>query len=69
MSKEDYLDGIRCTLRQLGIPDLDEAWLEEFVFQFEGIMDAVKPLNNLDLPREEPSQIFVNYHGKRLPNE
>ena len=69
VSEAGYLDRIRFTMRQLGLPDLDEALLEEFMFQFEGIMNRVNPLNNLDMPQEEPSQIFVNYGGKRFLNE
>ena len=51
------------TMRRLGVARLQKEWLEEFVYQLEGILEAVSPLDQLDLPQEEPAQIFINPRG------
>ena len=63
MADTPDVDTLRRTMQQLGVARLKEEWLEEFAYQLEGILEVVRPLDQLDLPQEEPARIFINPKG------
>ena len=45
---------------RLGAGQLDEAWLERFAQEVQGLVEMGNKLDEMDLTTEMPANIFVN---------
>jgi hypothetical protein len=45
---------------RLGVGQLDEAWLDRFALELQGLVEMGRKLDELDLSTEEPANIFIN---------
>ncbi len=56
-SKPD-LETLRRAIEQLGFTPVEETWLDRVAFQLGGFLDSLRPLDDLDLSKEEPATVF-----------
>ncbi len=54
------VDTLRIAMDRLGVGQLDEAWLERFALELQGLVEMGRRLEDLDLQGEEPANIFIN---------
>ncbi len=53
-------DTLRVAMDRLGVGQLDEAWLDRFAVELQGLVEMGRRLDELDLSAEQPANIFVN---------
>ena len=63
MADPPDIETLRRAIQQLGVANVKEEWLQGFAFQLQGYLDAIRPLDKLDLLQEEPARIFTNPKG------
>ena len=51
---------LRLAMDRLGAGQLDEAWLERFAQEVQGLVEMGNKLDEMDLTTEMPANIFVN---------
>ena len=51
---------LRIAMDRLGVGQLDEAWLDRFAVELQGLVDMGRKLDELDLGSEQPANIFIN---------
>ncbi len=51
---------LRIAMDRLGVGQLDEAWLDRFALELQGLVEMGRKLDELDLSTEEPANIFIN---------
>ena len=54
---------LRIAMKRLGAGQLNEAWLDRFAQELQGLVDMCRKLDELDLSSEEPANIFINRGG------
>jgi hypothetical protein len=53
-------DTLRIAMDRLGVGQLDEAWLDRFAAELQGLVEMGRKLDEMDLTTEQPANIFVN---------
>ena len=53
-------DTLRIAMDRLGAGQLDEAWLDRFAREVQGLVEMGNKLDEMDLTAEMPANIFVN---------
>ena len=51
---------LRMAMDRLGAGELDEAWLDRFAVEVQGLVEMGNKLDEMDLTAEMPANIFVN---------
>ena len=51
---------LRMAMDRLGAGRLDEAWLDRFAQEVQGLVEMGNKLDEMDLTAEMPANIFVN---------
>ena len=54
------VETLRRAMAQLGVPSLNDDWLERLASELEGLLKVVGRLDELDLSQVEPARIFMN---------
>ena len=57
------VETLRIAMDRLGVGQLDEAWLDRFALELQGLVEMGRKLDELDLSAEEPANIFINQGG------
>ena len=53
-------DTLRIAMDRLGAGQLDEAWLDRFAREVQGLVEMGNKLDEMDLTTEMPANIFIN---------
>lgn len=53
-------NALRIAMDRLGVGQLDEAWLDRFAVELQGLVEMGRRLDELDLSAEQPANVFVN---------
>lgn len=53
-------DALRIAMDRLGVGQIDEAWLDRFAEELQGLVEMGRKLDELDLSTEQPANIFIN---------
>ena len=56
-------DTLRIAMDRLGVGQLDEAWLDRFALELQGLVEMGRKLDEMDLSNEEPANVFINKGG------
>ena len=56
-------DTLRISMDRLGVGQLDEAWLDRFALELQGLVEMGRKLDEMDLSNEEPANVFINKGG------
>ena len=56
-------DTLRIAMDRLGVGQLDEAWLDRFALELQGLVEMGRRLDEMDLSNEEPANVFINKGG------
>ena len=54
---------LRIAMDRLGVGQLDEAWLDRFAVELQGLVEMGRKLDELDLSSEQPANVFINTGG------
>ena len=57
------VETLRVAMDRLGVGQLDQAWLERFAEELQGLVEMGRKLDELDLSNEEPANVFINRGG------
>ncbi len=57
------VETLRIAMDRLGVGQLDEAWLDRFALELQGLVEMGRKLDELDLSADEPANIFINQGG------
>ena len=53
-------NALRIAMDRLGVGQLDEAWLDRFAVELQGLVEMGRGLDELDLSAEQSANVFVN---------